>query len=96
MPLSRWRPPSSGARVRVGGDELDDAIMVHLRKVHNLLIGELTAERIKIKLGSAYPVKDDEVLDVKGLDQVSRIPKTVRITAPVRFLLAEPLYQLPS
>ncbi|MBQ4315427.1 MAG: rod shape-determining protein MreB, partial [Lentisphaeria bacterium] len=82
----------SARSVRVGGDELDDAIMNHLRKVHNLLIGELTAERIKIKLGSAYPVKDDEELDVKGLDQLSRIPKTVRITASeIRIALQEPV-----
>ena len=82
----------SARSVRVGGDELDDAIMVHMRKVHNLLIGELTAERIKIKLGSAYPVKDDEELDVKGLDQVSRVPKTVRINASeIRIALQEPI-----
>ena len=67
--------------VRVGGDELDTAITQHLRKVYNLMIGELTAEQIKIRIGSAYPVKDDESLEVKGLDLVSRVPKTVRITA---------------
>jgi rod shape-determining protein MreB len=82
-----------GARsVRVGGDDLDDAISQHMKKVHNLLIGELTAEQIKIKIGSAYPVKDDEVLDVKGLDQISRIPKVVRITAAeIRLALQEPI-----
>lgn len=62
--------------VRVGGDELDTAITQHLRKVYNLMIGELTAEQIKIRIGSAYPVKDDESLEVKGLDLVSRVPKT--------------------
>ena len=78
--------------VRVGGDQLDFTIMQHLRKVYNLLIGELTAERIKIKLGSAFPVKDEETLEVKGLDMVSRVPKMVRITAEeVRIALQEPV-----
>lgn len=52
--------------VRVGGDELDTAITQHLRKVYNLMIGELTAEQIKIRIGSAYPVKDDESLGGQG------------------------------
>ena len=78
--------------VRVGGDELDSAITQHLRKVYNLMIGELTAEEIKIRIGSAYPVKDDESLEVKGLDLVSRVPKTVRITAAeIRMALQEPV-----
>ena len=67
--------------VRVGGDELDGAIIQHLKRVYNLMIGELTAEQIKIRIGSAYPVKDDESLEVKGLDLVSRVPKTVRVSA---------------
>ena len=67
--------------VRVGGDELDDAIIQHLKRVYNLMIGELSAEEIKIKLGSAYPLFDDRVMDVKGLDTQSRVPKTVRVTA---------------
>ena len=78
--------------VRVGGDQLDFTIMQHLRKVYNLLIGELTAEQIKIKLGSAFPVRDEETLDVKGLDMVSRVPKMVRITAEeIRIALQEPV-----
>ena len=74
-----------GARsVRVGGDELDLAIIQHMKRVYNLSIGELTAEQIKIRLGSAYPVK--------GLDLVSRVPKTVRITAAeIRMALSEPI-----
>ena len=75
-----------------GIDELDTAITQHLRKVYNLMIGELTAEQIKIRIGSAYPVKDDESLEVKGLDLVSRVPKTVRITAAeIRMALQEPV-----
>ena len=78
--------------VRVGGDQLDATIIQHLRRVYNLLIGELTAEQIKIKLGSAYPVKDEESMEVKGLDMVSRVPKMVRITAAeIRTALQEPV-----
>ncbi|MBO5762755.1 MAG: rod shape-determining protein [Lentisphaeria bacterium] len=78
--------------VRVGGDELDSAIIQHLKRVYNLMIGELTAEQIKIKIGSAYPVNDDVELDVKGLDLVSRVPKTVRVSgAEIRIALQEPV-----
>ncbi|MDD3886549.1 MAG: rod shape-determining protein [Victivallaceae bacterium] len=78
--------------VRVGGDELDDAVVQHLRKTYNLMVGPLSAEQIKIRLGSAYPVKDNEALDVKGLDMVSRVPKTVRVTAAeIRLALQEPI-----
>jgi len=78
--------------IRVGGDELDQAIVQHMKRVYNLMIGELTAEQIKIKIGSAYPVKDNETMDVKGLDLVSHVPKSVRITAEeVRLALQEPV-----
>ena len=78
--------------VRVGGDQLDATIIQHLRRVYNLLIGELTAEQIKIKLGSAYPVKDEQSMEVKGLAMVSRVPKMVRITAAeIRMALQEPV-----
>ncbi|MDD3154548.1 MAG: rod shape-determining protein [Victivallaceae bacterium] len=78
--------------VRVGGDELNEAISQHMKRVYNLMIGELTAEQIKIKIGSAYPVKDDAELEVKGLDLVSRVPKAVRITAAeIRLALQEPI-----
>lgn len=78
--------------VDVGGDELDRAIIQHMKRVYNLLIGELTAEQIKIKIGSAYPVKDEVELEVKGLDIISRIPKTVKVSAKeVRMALQEPV-----
>lgn len=76
--------------VRVGGNELDMAIIAHLRKVYNIMIGDLTAEQIKIRLGSAYPVRDEEVMDVTGFDMISRIPKTVQVSAAeVREALSE-------
>ena len=78
--------------VRVGGDDLDDAITQHLKRVYNLMIGELAAEEIKIKLGSAYPLFDDREMDVKGLDTQGRIPKTVRVTAgEIRAALQDPV-----
>ncbi len=78
--------------VRVGGDELDSAIMQHMKREYNLMIGERTAERIKIELGSAYPLKDQETLEVRGRDLVSGMPKTVCILAEeVRIALQEPI-----
>ena len=77
---------------RVGGDDLDDAISQHMLKIHGLHIGALMAERIKIKLGSAYPVKDDEVMEVRGRDDKNRLPKTVNITASeIRMALEGPV-----
>lgn len=78
--------------VRVGGDEMDSAIIAHMKKVYNLLIGERTAEAIKMSIGSAYPVDDAVSMDVKGRDSVSGLPKTIRITAKeVRIALQEPV-----
>ena len=80
---------------RTGGDNFDDAIILHMRKVHGLYIGELTAEQIKIHIGSAYPVKDDETMDVKGLDVTNKIPKTVKIVASeIRAALQESVWKI--
>lgn len=82
----------SAKSVHVGGDELDMAISNHMKKFYNLMVGELTAEEIKIKIGSAYPVKDEEFLNVGGLDIVTRVPKTVKVAAKeVRNALQEPV-----
>ncbi len=78
--------------IRVAGDEMDEAIVVYVKKNYNLVIGEQTAENVKIKIGSAYSSGKDETMEVKGQDLVSGIPKTVRITsAKVREALAEPI-----
>ena len=78
--------------IRVAGDEMDEAIVVYVKKNYNLVIGEQTAENIKIKIGSAYSSGKDETMEVKGQDLISGIPKTVRITsAKVREALAEPV-----
>ncbi len=80
--------------VRVAGDELTDSIAQYMKKVHNLVVGERTAEEIKIQIGSAYPTQelDDEPLEVRGLHLLSGLPRTVTIKAPeIRESMAEPL-----
>lgn len=77
--------------IRIGGDEMDDAIIQHLRKTYNLMIGERTAEEIKIKIGSAYPMEEEATMEVRGRDLVAGLPKTVTISSEeVREALAEP------
>jgi len=79
--------------LRVGGDDMNDAIAQHVRKSHGLLIGERRAEEIKIALGSADPSGDDALpLPVKGRDLTSGLPKTIAVTAAeVREALREPV-----
>lgn len=80
--------------VRVAGDELSEAIMQYMKKVHNLVIGERTAEEIKIVVGSAYPMDDDGdiIMDVRGLHLLSGLPRTVTVKGPeIREAMSEPL-----
>jgi len=78
--------------IRIGGDEMDEAIMLYLKKNYNLLIGERTAEEIKIQIGSAYPPEEEESMEIKGRDLVAGIPKTMKISSvQVREALSEPL-----
>jgi rod shape-determining protein MreB len=78
--------------IRIGGDEMDEAIIEYLKKTYNLMIGERTAEEIKIKVGSAYPLEEEMTLDVKGRDLVGGLPKTVTVSSEeVREALQEPL-----
>jgi rod shape-determining protein MreB len=83
----------SDTSIRVGGDEIDEAIVHFLRKSYNLLIGEATAEQVKMTIGSAYPPENGhEEMEVKGRDIVSGLPKTVRITSTeVREAIQEPI-----
>src|SRR5574341_143180 len=67
--------------VRVGGDELDDAIIQYLKRTYNLMIGERTAENVKIAIGSAYPLPEELSIEVKGRDLVSGLPKTIVINS---------------
>jgi len=78
--------------VRIGGDEMDEAIIQHLKKTYNLLVGERTAEEIKIRVGSAFPLEDELKIEAKGRDLVSGLPKTITVSSEeVREALAEPV-----
>lgn len=67
--------------IKIAGDDFDDAIVRYMRKKHNLLIGERTAEDIKIRIGSAYPRPESVSVDVRGRNLVSGLPKTVTVTS---------------
>ncbi|MFA6418956.1 MAG: rod shape-determining protein [Candidatus Margulisiibacteriota bacterium] len=78
--------------LRVAGDEMDEAIVSHCRKNYNLLIGERTAEQIKIDIGSAYPLPEEKTIEVRGRDLVTGLPKTLTLTSSeIRDALAEPV-----
>jgi rod shape-determining protein MreB len=78
--------------IRIGGDEMDEAIVLYLKKNYNLLIGERTAEEIKIKIGSAFPLETEEVMEIKGRDLIAGIPKTIKISSvQIREALSEPV-----
>lgn len=81
--------------IRVAGDEMDEAIINYLKKTYNLMVGERTAEDIKIKIGSAYPLDEEMTLEVRGRDLVSGLPKMITISSEeVRESFAEPIAQI--
>jgi len=78
--------------IRVGGDEMDDAIVQYVKKTYNLMIGEQTAEIIKIKIGSAFALPEETEMEVRGIDLVAGIPKTIKVgSAEMREALKEPV-----
>ena len=78
--------------IRIGGDELDQAIITFGKKEHSLMLGERTAEEIKLALGSAFPAKEEPHAEIRGRDLVSGLPKTILISAAeVRRALDEPI-----
>ncbi len=80
---------------QAGGDAMDDCIQSYVKRVYNLLIGERTAENIKIEIGSAYPLKEEKTLEIKGRDIVSGLPKLLTITSEeIRDALKEPVSQI--
>ena len=78
--------------IRVAGDQMDKSIIEYMQKAYNLLIGERTAEEIKIRIGSAYPLEEELTMDVRGRDLIAGLPKTVMITSEeVREALQDPV-----
>ncbi len=78
--------------IDVAGDEMDDCIIQYFRRKYNLIIGETTAEDVKIKIGSVFPLKEEKTLEVKGRDQSQGLPKTLVVTSEeIRQALMEPI-----
>jgi len=81
--------------IRVGGDEMDEAIVNYIKKKYNLLIGDSTAEEIKMNVGSAFPLDEEKDMEVRGIDLVSGIPKTIKVTSKeIRGALEKPVSQI--
>jgi len=81
--------------LRVGGDEMDDAIVNHIKREYKLLIGQQTAEEIKLEVGSAHPLKEEVQAEVRGRDMLTGLPKTVILSSEeVRHALEEPIAQI--
>lgn len=81
--------------IRVGGDELDEAIVAYVKKEYKLMIGQQTAEEVKLEIGSAYPMPDDVQAEIRGRDLVSGLPKTIVLTnEEVQRALDEPVSQI--
>lgn len=78
--------------IRVGGDEMDDAITTYIKKTYNLMIGERSAEEVKIKIGSAYRIDEEQHLEIRGRDLVTGLPKVLTISSwEIESALSEPV-----
>jgi len=83
------------ASLRVGGNKMDDAIIRHIKNVYNLGIGEPTAEELKIRIGSAFPLDPELTMNVRGRDMVAGLPKTVEVSSiEIREALSDPVRQI--
>jgi len=81
--------------IRIGGDELDEAITNYMKKTYNLMIGERTAEDVKITIGSGYPMSEELTMEVRGRDLVAGLPKMVPVNSEeIREALSEPIAQI--
>jgi len=81
--------------LRVAGNKMDEAIIRHIRRLYNLMIGERTSEEIKIKIGSAYRLEQELTMEIRGRDLINGLPKTVKITSEeVREALSEPVQSI--
>jgi rod shape-determining protein MreB len=78
--------------IRIGGDDMDEAIITHLKRTYNLLIGEPRAEQVKIQLGSASPLEQEMTMEIAGRDTISGLPRKITITSEeIREALREPI-----
>lgn len=78
--------------LRIAGDKFDEAIIKYIKKMYNLMIGERTAEEIKIQIGSAYPEGEGKAMEIRGRDLVTGLPRTIRFTSADSFqAMAEPI-----
>jgi len=82
----------TSASIRVAGDEMDEAIIQHMKRAYNLMIGERTAEQIKVQIGSAYPLEQEMTMEVRGRDLIAGLPRaTVVSSEEIREALQEPI-----
>ena len=87
----------SGRSTRIGGDDMDEAIVNYVRRNYNLMIGERTAENIKINIGSVWPLEEELSMEVRGRDYVTGLPKGITLSSEeVREALAEPIAQVAA
>ncbi|MEN6416825.1 MAG: rod shape-determining protein [Armatimonadota bacterium] len=78
--------------IRIGGNKMDEVIQRHVKTKYSLMVGDRTAEEIKTKIGSAYPLEQELVLEVRGRDLIAGLPKTIEVTsAEIREALSEPI-----
>ncbi|GAB4452127.1 MAG: rod shape-determining protein [Armatimonadaceae bacterium] len=81
--------------IRIGGNKMDEVIVRHIRNTYNLMIGDRTAEEIKIRIGSAYPLESENTIEVSGRDLLAGLPKQIQVTSQeVREALSEPISQV--
>ena len=81
--------------VRVAGDELDDAIVQYIKKEYSLMLGERTAEEVKMEIGTAFPIPDVPDAEIRGRDLVTGLPKTILVSAAeIRRAMEEPVNQI--
>ncbi len=78
--------------IRIGGDDMDEAVISHLKKTYNLLIGEASAEKVKIQIGSAAPLEEELTMEVAGRDTISGLPRKIVITSEeIREAMRDPI-----
>src|SRR5687768_16357548 len=81
--------------IRVGGDELDEAIIAYIKKEYSLMLGERTSEEIKMTIGSAFPLPDEPHAEIRGRDLVTGLPKTIIVSAEeIRRAIEEPMHSI--